>query len=67
MSIFQTIISISPLAAAYFQAPPSAGLFIILSIFKIIGVLKGEVLGRAGISHNVFLTAGIVLLVSGHY
>jgi hypothetical protein len=112
MSIFQTIISVSPATAAYFQAPPSLlenrlwlflfgeaaamilaifglyalsgariilripllrfgligisclfllrGLFIIITILEIAGILKGEILARAVISHIVFLTAGIV-------
>ena len=115
MSIFQTIISISPITAAYFQAPPSLlenrlwlflfgeaaamilaifglyalsgariiirmpllrfgligisslfllrGLFIIITILEIVGILKGEILAQGVISHIVFLTAGILFAV----
>jgi hypothetical protein len=112
MSIFQTIISISHVAATYFQAPPSLlenrfrlflfgegaafilavfglyalsgariiicmpllrfgligisslfllrGLFIIITVLEIAGVLKGEILAQGVSSHIAFLTAGIV-------
>jgi hypothetical protein len=115
MSIFQTIISISPITAAYFRAPPSLlenrlwlfllgeaaamilaiiglyalsgariiirmpllrfgligisslfllrGLFIIITILEIVGILKGEILAQGVISHIVFLTAGILFAV----
>ena len=115
MAICQTIISISPAAAAYFQAPPAIlenrlklfiigegaalilfifglyalsgakiirllpllrpgltgisilfllrGLFILITIFKIIGVLPGETLTQGVISHVVFLSAGIAFAV----
>jgi hypothetical protein len=115
MSIFQTIISISPITAAYFQAPTSLlenrlwlflfgeaaamilaifglyalsgarmiirmpllrfgligisslfllrGLFIIITILEIVGILKGEILAQGVISHIVFLTAGILFAV----
>jgi hypothetical protein len=111
MAIIQMFISLSPNAAAYFQAPPSLlenrlqlfligggasliliifglyalsgggiirhlpllrvvligissifllrGLFIIITILKIMGVLKGEILFPGVISHFVFLTVGI--------
>ena len=111
MAICQTIISVFPEAAAYFQAPPSLlenrlklfiigestalillifglyalsgvkiirhlpllrlvltcistlfllrGLFIIITVLKIFGVLEGESLSQGVISHIVFLSAGI--------
>ncbi len=112
MAVCQTVISLSPAAAAYFQAPPSLlenrmrlfligegaalilalfglyalsgagtirplpllrlgligisslyllrGLFIILTVLELFGVLKGEILTQGVISHVVFLAAGIV-------
>lgn len=115
MAVIQAIISLSPAAAAYFQAPPSLlenrlslflfgegaalilvafgfyalsgagvirhlpllcivlivvssifllrGLFIIITILKITGALKGEMLIQGEISHLVFLAAGIAFTV----
>jgi hypothetical protein len=115
MAICQTIISLSPAAAAYFGAPPPLlqnrmqlfligeaaallftifglyalsgagtirqlpllrlgligissayllrGLFIILTIFAVFGVLEGEIPIQGVISHLVFLTAGIAYAV----
>lgn len=115
MAIIQTILSLSPAAASYFQAPPSLlenrlqlflfgggaalilvffglyalsgsgiirhlpllrsgliiissifllrGLFIIITVLKIMGVLKGEILIQGVISHLVFLAAGIAFTV----
>ncbi|RPI14518.1 MAG: hypothetical protein EHM58_16265 [Ignavibacteriae bacterium] len=111
MAVIQSYISLSPAAAAYFQAPPSLlenrlslflygegaalvlvvfglyalsgakvirhlpllcfvlivvssiflmrGLFIIITVLKIAGVLQGEVLTQGVVSHFVFLAAGI--------
>jgi len=111
MAICQTVISLSPAAAAYFQAPPPLlenrlqlflvgegaalilvifglyalsgagsiprlpllrvglvgisslyllrGLFFILTLLMILGVLEGEILIQGVISHLVFLAAGI--------
>jgi hypothetical protein len=115
MAIFQTVVSLSPSVAAYFQAPPSLlenrlklflygegaalvlvvfglyalsgakiirhlpllrmgligisslfllrGLFIIVTVLKLVGTLKGEIMAQGVISHFVFLTAGIVYVV----
>jgi len=115
MAICQTIISISPAAAAYFQAPPSLlenhlqlflfgegaalilvvfglyalsgagsvrhlpllrlgltgisslyllrGLFFILTILTLLGILEGEILLQGVISNLVFLAAGITYAV----
>lgn len=115
MAIIQMYISLSPRAAAYFQAPPSLlenrlqlllfgggaalilvifglyalsgggvirhlpllrvvltgissifllrGLFIIITILKIMGVLQGEILLQGVISHFVFLAVGIAFAV----
>jgi hypothetical protein len=115
MAICQTVISLSPAAAAYFQAPPALlenrlqlflvgegaalilvifglyalsgagsirhlpllrlgligisslyllrGLFIILTVLTILGVLEGEILIQGVISHMVFLAAGIAYTV----
>ena len=115
MAICQTIISLSPAAAAYFQAPPSLlenrlqliligegaalilvifglyalsgagsirhlpllrlgltgisslfllrGLFLILTVLALLGVLKGEILVQGVVSDLVFLAAGIVFAV----
>jgi hypothetical protein len=111
MAICQTVISLSPAAAAYFEAPPPLlenrmqlfligegaalifavfglyalsgagsirhlpllrlglvgisglyllrGLFIILTVLTLFGVLQGEILIQGVISHLVFLSAGI--------
>ena len=111
MAICQTVISLSPTAAAYFQAPPSLlenrlqliligegatpvlvifglyalsgagtirhlpllrlgltgisslfllrGLFFILSLLTLLGILKGEILVQGVVSDLVFLAAGI--------
>jgi hypothetical protein len=115
MAICQTVISLSPAAAAYFEAPPSLledrmqlflmgeaaalifavfglyalsgaksiphlpllrlgligisslyllrGLFVILTVLAILGILQGEILIQGVISHLVFLTAGIAYAV----
>jgi hypothetical protein len=115
MAICQTIISLSPAAAAYFQAPPGLlenrlqlfligegtalilvifglyalsgagrfprmpllrlgligisslfllrGLFFILTVLTLLGVLKGEILIQGEISTLVFLAAGIAYAV----
>lgn len=115
MAICQSIISISPAAAAYFQAPPPLlenrlqlflvgegaaliliifglyalsgagsiprlpllrlglvgisslfllrGLFFILTVLTILGILEGEILIQGVISHLVFLAAGITYAV----
>ena len=115
MAICQTIISLSPAAAAYFQAPPSLlenrlqliligegaalilvifglyalsgagsirhlpllrlgltgisslfllrGLFLILTVLALLGVLKGEILVQGVVSDLVFLAAGITYAV----
>jgi len=115
MAICQTIISLSPAAAAYFQAPPPLlenrwqlfligegaalilvifglyalsgagsirrlpllrlgligisslyllrGLFFILSVLIILGILEGEILIQGEISTLVFLAAGIAYAV----
>jgi hypothetical protein len=115
MAICQTVISLSPAAAAYFEAPPSLlenrtqlflmgeaaalifavfglyalsgagsfpylpllrlgligisslyllrGLFIILTVLAILGILQGEILIQGVISHLVFLAAGIAYAV----
>jgi len=39
------------------------GLFIIITILEIVGILKGEILAQGVISHIVFLTAGILFAV----
>lgn len=114
MAICQTVISISPAAAAYFQAPPPLlenrlrlfligegaalvlivfglyalsgagsiprlpllrlglvgisslyllrGLFFILTVLTILGILEGEILIQGVVSHLVFLTAGIAYM-----
>jgi hypothetical protein len=111
MAVCQTVISVFPSAAAYFQAPPSLlehrmklfiigegaalilvlfglyalsgakiirhlpllrfglsvissifvlrGLFIIITVLKLIGVLDGEILTQGVITHFVFISAGI--------
>lgn len=115
MAICQTVISLSPAAAAYFEAPPPLledrmqlfligeaaalilvifglyalsgagsirqlpllrlgligisslyllrGLFIILTLLTILGILEGEILTQGVISHLVFLSAGIAYAV----
>jgi len=115
MAICQTVISLSPAAAAYFEAPPPLlenrmqlfligeaaalifaifgiyalsgvgsiphlpllrlgrigisslyllrGLFIILTMLTILGILEGEILIQGVISHLVFLAAGIAYTV----
>ena len=115
MAICQTVISLSPAAAAYFQAPPPLledrwqlflvgeaaalvlvifglyalsgagsirhlpllrlgligisslyllrGLFLILTVLVILGILEGEVLVQGVISTLVFLAAGIAYAV----
>ena len=115
MAICQTVISLSPTAAAYFQAPPSLlenrlqlyliglgaalilvifglyalsgagsirhlpllrlgltgisslfllrGLFFILSLLTLLGILKGEILVQGVVSDLVFLAAGITYAV----
>ena len=115
MAVCQTVISISPAAAAYFQAPPSLlenrlrlflvgegaalilvifglyafsgagsirrlpllrlgligisslyllrGLFFILTILLLLGIIEGEILLQGVISHLVFLAAGITYAV----
>ena len=115
MAICQTVISIFPAAAAYFQAPPSLlenrlqllligegaalvlvifglyalsgagsirhlpllrlgltgisslfllrGLFFILTVLALLGILKGEILVQGVISDLVFLAAGITFAV----
>jgi hypothetical protein len=115
MAICQTVISLSPAAAAYFQAPPPLlenrlqlflvgegaalilvvfglyalsgagsiprlpllrlglvgisslyllrGLFFILTVLTILGILEGEILIQGVISHLVFLAAGIAYAV----
>ena len=115
MAICQTVISLSPAAAAYFEAPPALlenrmqlfligegaalifaifglyalsgagsirplpmlrlgligissvyllrGLFIILTLLAILGILEGEIPIQGVISHLVFLTAGIAYAV----
>ncbi len=111
MAACQTVISLSPSVAAFFQAPPSLlenrwrlllvgegaalilvilglyalsgagtirrlpllrlgligisslfllrGLFITLTVLKLLGVLEGEILSQGVISHLVFLAAGV--------
>jgi hypothetical protein len=115
MAICQTVISLSPAAAAYFEAPPPLlenrmqlfligegaalifaffglyalsgagsirhlpllrlgligisslyllrGLFFILTMLIILGILEGEILIQGAISHLVFLAAGIAYAV----
>lgn len=115
MAICQTVISIFPAAAAYFQAPPSLlenrlqllligegaalvlvifglyalsgagsirhlpllglgltgisslfllrGLFFILTLLVLLGILKGEILVQGVVSDLVFLAAGITFAV----
>jgi len=115
MAICQTIISLSPAAAAYFQAPPPLlenrlqlflvgegaalvlvifglyalsgagsilrlpllrlgligisslyllrGLFFVLTVLTLFGILEGEILIQGVISHLVFLAAGITYAV----
>jgi hypothetical protein len=115
MAICQTVISLSPAAAAYFQAPPGLsenrlqlflvgegaalvfiifgmyalsgagsiprlpllrlgligisslyllrGLFFILTVFIILGILEGEILIQGAISTLVFLVAGIAYAI----
>ena len=115
MAICQTVISLFPAAAAYFQAPPPLlenrlqlflvgegaalifavfglyalsgagsirhlpllrlgligisslyllrGLFIILTVLTVLGILQGEILIQGVISHLVFLAAGIAYAV----
>jgi hypothetical protein len=115
MAICQTVISLSPAAAAYFQAPPSLlenrlqllligegaalilvifglyalsgagsirhlpllrlgltgisslfllrGLFFILTMLALLGILKGEILVQGVVSDMVFLAAGITFAV----
>jgi hypothetical protein len=115
MAICQTVISLSPVAAAYFEAPPPIlanrmqlfligetaalilvifglyalsgagsirhlpllrlgligisslfllrGLFVILSVLTILGILEGEILIQGVISDLVFLGAGITFAV----
>ena len=115
LALIQTVISLSPAAAAYFQAPPGLlenrwrlffigeaaalvlvifglyalsgagsirrlpllrlglvgisilfllrGLFIILTLLVVLGILEGEVPVQGVISHLVFLTAGIAFAV----
>lgn len=115
MAICQTVISLSPAAAAYFEAPPPLledrmqlfligeaaalilvifglyalsgagsirqlpllrlgligvsslyllrGLFIVLTLLTILGILEGEILTQGVISHLVFLSAGIAYAV----
>lgn len=115
MAICQIVISLSPAAAAYFQAPPSLlenrmqlfligegaalifaifglyalsgagsiphlpllclgligisslyllrGLFFILAVLTILGILEGEIQIQGVITHLVFLAAGIAYLV----
>jgi hypothetical protein len=115
MAICQTVISLSPAAAAYFQAPPPLlenrlqlflvgegaalifavfglyalsgagsiprlpllrlgligisslyllrGLFIVLTVLTILGIMEGEILVQGVISHLVFLSAGIAYAV----
>jgi len=115
MAVCQTVISLSPAAAAYFQAPPSLlenrlrlflvgegaalilvifglyalsgagsirhlpllrlgligisslyllrGLFFILTVLTLLGILEGKILLQGVISHLVFLAAGIAYAV----
>ena len=115
MAICQTVISLSPAAAAYFQAPPPLlenrlqlflvgegaalvlvifglyalsgagsnrhlpllrlgligisslfllrGLFFILTVLTLLGILEGKILLQGVISHLVFLAAGIAYAV----
>ena len=115
MALCQAVVSLSPAAAAYFQAPPELlenrlqlflvgegatlifaifglyalsgagsiphlpllrlgligvsslyllrGLFFILTVLTILGVLEGEILIQGAISHLVFLAAGIAYAV----
>jgi hypothetical protein len=115
MAICQTVISLSPAAAAYFQAPPPLlenrwrlflvgeaaalilvifglyalsgagsirrlpllrlgligisslfllrGLFFILSVLVILGILEGEILIQGEVSNLVFLAAGIAYAI----
>jgi hypothetical protein len=115
MAIFQTVVSLSPAAAAYFQAPPPLlenrlqlfligegaalifvvfglyalsgagsfprlpllrlgligisslyllrGLFFILTVLTLLGILEGEILVQGVVSHLVFLAAGIAYAV----
>jgi hypothetical protein len=115
MAICQTVISLSPAAAAYFEAPPPLlenrmqlfligegaalifaffglyalsgagsirhlpflrmglvgigalyllrGLFVILTVLILFGVLQGEILIQGVISHLVFLAAGIAYAI----
>jgi hypothetical protein len=115
MAICQTVISLSPSAAAYFEAPPPLlqnrlqlflvgegaalilvvfglyalsgagsirhlpllrlgligisslyllrGLFFILTVLTLLGILEGEILVQGVVSHLVFLAAGIAYAV----
>ena len=115
MAICQTVISLSPAAAAYFQAPPPLlenrlrlflvgegaalvlvifglyalsgdgsirrlpllrlgligisslyllrGLFLILTVLTLLGILEGEILIQGAVSNLVFLAAGIAYAV----
>lgn len=115
MAICQTVISLSPAAAAYFQAPPPLlenrlrlffigegaalilvifglyalsgagsirhlpllrlgligissayllrGLFFILTVLTLLGILEGEILVQGVVSHLVFLAAGIAYAI----
>jgi len=115
MALCQTVISLSPAAAAYFHAPPSLlenrlqlyliglgaalilvifglyalsgagsirrlpllrlgltgisslfllrGLFFILTVLALLGILKGEILVQGVISDLVFLSAGIAFAI----
>ena len=115
MAVCQTIISLSPAAAAYFQAPPPLlenrlrlfligegaalvlvifglyalsgagsirrlpllrlgligisslyllrGLFLILTVLTLLGILEGEILIQGAVSNLVFLAAGIAYAV----
>jgi len=115
MAICQTVVSLSPAAASYFEAPPALlanrmqlfligevvalilvifglyalsgagsirhlpllrlgllgisslfllrGLFVILSVLTILGILQGEILIQGVISHLVFLGAGVMFAI----